>query len=132
MIFPFPKELASKITSVSRPQVRYDLVLINSLDVLQRAMPQSILMLHCPTGHTKYITSLAWEPAHIALPSQRFCSGSKDATIRVSRLPHSLLYIVYTKHYMTNICDRELSLVLSGMKTAMFWVLSILSSSRYW
>ena len=34
-------------------------------------------------GHTKWITSVAWEPAHRALPCRRFVSGSKDATIRV-------------------------------------------------
>jgi ribosome assembly protein 4 len=40
-------------------------------------------------GHTKWITSLAWEPAHMALPSRRFCSGSKDATIKASIPPQS-------------------------------------------
>lgn len=30
------------------------------------------------------MTSLAWEPAHASLPSRRFCSGSKDTTLRVS------------------------------------------------
>lgn len=34
-------------------------------------------------GHRKFVTSLAWEPAHVELPVRRFCSGSKDATIRV-------------------------------------------------
>jgi len=34
-------------------------------------------------GHKKFISSIAWEPAHCALPARRFCSGSKDATIRV-------------------------------------------------
>lgn len=34
-------------------------------------------------GHRKYISSLAWEPAHAALPSRRFASGSRDGTIRV-------------------------------------------------
>ncbi|GAB4813789.1 hypothetical protein N2152v2_000835 [Parachlorella kessleri] len=43
---------------------------------------------HCPSpllacGHRKFITSLAWEPAHVELPCRRFCSGSKDATIKV-------------------------------------------------
>lgn len=36
-----------------------------------------------PQGHKNFVSSLAWEPAHLALPSARFCSGSKDATIRV-------------------------------------------------
>lgn len=34
-------------------------------------------------GHRKFITSISWEPAHVELPSRRFCSGSKDATIKV-------------------------------------------------
>ncbi|CAD7703119.1 unnamed protein product [Ostreobium quekettii] len=34
-------------------------------------------------GHQKWISSIAWEPAHLAYPSQRFCTGSKDCTIRV-------------------------------------------------
>jgi ribosome assembly protein 4 len=34
-------------------------------------------------GHRKFISSIAWEPAHVELPSRRFCSGSKDATIKV-------------------------------------------------
>lgn len=34
-------------------------------------------------GHRKFITSIAWQPAHIELPSRRFCSGSKDTTIKV-------------------------------------------------
>lgn len=34
-------------------------------------------------GHKKYITSIAWEPAHMELPSRRFVTGSKDATVRV-------------------------------------------------
>ncbi|KAL6771834.1 hypothetical protein ACKKBG_A27985 [Auxenochlorella protothecoides x Auxenochlorella symbiontica] len=34
-------------------------------------------------GHKNYVSSLAWEPAHAELPARRFCSGSKDATIKV-------------------------------------------------
>ncbi|KDD76976.1 hypothetical protein H632_c50p1 [Helicosporidium sp. ATCC 50920] len=34
-------------------------------------------------GHRGFVSSLAWEPAHLALPSRRFCSGSKDGTVRV-------------------------------------------------
>ena len=37
----------------------------------------------CPQGHRKFITSLAWEPAHAELPARRFVSGSKDATLKV-------------------------------------------------
>ncbi len=35
------------------------------------------------TGHTKWITAVAWEPAHMALPCRRFVSGSKDTTVKV-------------------------------------------------
>ena len=34
-------------------------------------------------GHTKWVTSVAWEPAHRALPARRFVSGSQDRTLRV-------------------------------------------------
>lgn len=34
-------------------------------------------------GHKKFISSISWEPAHEALPSRRFCSGSKDGTLKV-------------------------------------------------
>ena len=32
-------------------------------------------------GHTKWITSVAWEPAHKRLPSRKFVSGSQDKTV---------------------------------------------------
>jgi len=38
---------------------------------------------HALQGHSKWITSIAWEPAHLALPSRRFVTGSKDTSIRV-------------------------------------------------
>jgi len=34
-------------------------------------------------GHKKWITSLAWEPAHRAYPCTRFCTGSKDCMVKV-------------------------------------------------
>lgn len=34
-------------------------------------------------GHRKFISSISWEPAHEALPSRKFCSGSKDGTVKV-------------------------------------------------
>lgn len=34
-------------------------------------------------GHSKWVTSVAWEPAHRALPARRFVSGSQDKTLRV-------------------------------------------------
>ena len=36
-----------------------------------------------PQGHTKWVTSVAWEPAHRRLPCRRFVSGSQDRTLRV-------------------------------------------------
>ena len=37
-------------------------------------------------GHKKWITSLAWEPAHKAYPSARFCTGSKDNMVKVREM----------------------------------------------
>ncbi|KAJ8518467.1 hypothetical protein ONZ45_g4460 [Pleurotus djamor] len=34
-------------------------------------------------GHTKWVTSLSWEPIHINASSPRLASSSKDATVRV-------------------------------------------------
>ena len=43
----------------------------------------------CCAGHSKWITSIAWEPAHRQLPCRRFASGSKDATVKVLPEPCS-------------------------------------------
>ena len=32
-------------------------------------------------GHTKWVTSVAWEPAHVALPCRRLASGSRDSSV---------------------------------------------------
>ena len=34
-------------------------------------------------GHKKWITAVAWEPAHLLSPSRRFASASKDGDIRI-------------------------------------------------
>ncbi|GAA5855651.1 hypothetical protein JCM3766R1_005937 [Sporobolomyces carnicolor] len=34
-------------------------------------------------GHTKWITSLSWEPVHLNVENPRLCSSSKDSTVRV-------------------------------------------------
>lgn len=34
-------------------------------------------------GHRKWITSLAWEPAHVNPDHPRLATASKDATVRV-------------------------------------------------
>ncbi|WFD30260.1 ribosome assembly [Malassezia sp. CBS 17886] len=38
---------------------------------------------HMLRGHTKWITCLAWEPAHCAAGTPRLASSSKDGTVRV-------------------------------------------------
>lgn len=45
--------------------------------------PNNSTPVGCCKGHTKWITSVAWEPAHKALPSRRFCTGSKDVSIKI-------------------------------------------------
>ncbi len=37
----------------------------------------------CVQGHTKWVTAVAWEPAHRRLPARRFVSGSQDKSVRV-------------------------------------------------
>mmetsp|Transcript_63000 Transcript_63000/g.199398 ORF Transcript_63000/g.199398 Transcript_63000/m.199398 type:complete len:305 (+) Transcript_63000:295-1209(+) len=34
-------------------------------------------------GHKKWVTSISWEPAHLALPSRRFVTSSKDCTVKI-------------------------------------------------
>jgi ribosome assembly protein 4 len=34
-------------------------------------------------GHNKWVSSISWEPAHEALPSRRFVTGSKDGTVKL-------------------------------------------------
>ncbi|TIB42686.1 hypothetical protein E3P86_00254 [Wallemia ichthyophaga] len=35
------------------------------------------------TGHTKWVTSIAWEPAHLNAKNPRFATSSKDSTVKV-------------------------------------------------
>ena len=37
----------------------------------------------CIRDSTKWVTALAWQPAHLAFPSTRVASASKDGTARV-------------------------------------------------
>jgi hypothetical protein len=51
-------------------------------------------------GHKQWVTSLAWEPAHLAYPVTRLASASKDCTVRIwdTRLKRCLLVLgVHTK-----------------------------------
>ena len=34
-------------------------------------------------GHAKWVSVIAWEPAHLCLPSRRFVSGSKDGRLKI-------------------------------------------------
>jgi WD40 repeat protein len=34
-------------------------------------------------GHRKWITGVAWEPAHLQVPCRRFASASKDGDVRI-------------------------------------------------
>ena len=38
-------------------------------------------------GHTKWVMSEPWEPAHVALPCRRLASGSKDSSVHRMRSP---------------------------------------------
>ena len=46
---------------------------------LRHAVPQSRAL----KGHTKWVTSLAWEPIHLNASTPRLASSSKDGTVRV-------------------------------------------------
>lgn len=52
---------------------------------------------HLLRGHTKWITALAWEPAHRARGTSRLASASKDGTVRV-----------------WNVAQRQVDFVLGG------------------
>ncbi|KAK9807942.1 hypothetical protein WJX73_005187 [Symbiochloris irregularis] len=60
----------------------------------------------CCKGHTKWITSIAWEPAHKALPSRRFVSGSKDASIRIWDANTRRCTLTMSSHSMAISCVR--------------------------
>lgn len=48
------------------------------------SLTRSLFLLRLPRqGHRKFITSIAWEPAHVELPARRFVTGSRDNTIKV-------------------------------------------------
>jgi len=50
-------------------------------------------------GHTKWVTSLAWEPYHIQIPGKpRLASASKDATVRIWSTNQQTIEIVLSGH----------------------------------
>ncbi|PWN90853.1 putative RSA4-WD-repeat protein [Acaromyces ingoldii] len=49
----------------------------------KRALRYAAPTSHLLRGHTKWITSLAWEPIHLNPTSPRLASSSKDGTVRV-------------------------------------------------
>ena len=61
----------------------YGLHLLGLHNRFPRSAWPKLLVRRASQGHSKWITSIAWEPAHLALPSRRFVTGSKDASIRV-------------------------------------------------
>lgn len=59
------------------------------------------------TGHTKWITSLAWEPYHLQEPGlPRLASSSKDATVRVWDVVSKRIQLVLSGHKGTVSCVR--------------------------
>lgn len=58
-------------------------------------------------GHTKWITSLAWEPYHLQVPGKpRMASASKDATVRVWDIPLRRVEMVLSGHKGSVTCVR--------------------------
>ncbi|KAF8342883.1 WD-repeat protein [Cantharellus anzutake] len=49
-------------------------------------------------GHTKWVTSLAWEPIHINPTNPRLASSSKDATVRVWNTANRTLHYTLGGH----------------------------------
>ena len=58
-------------------------------------------------GHSKWITSLAWEPYHLQSPGRpRLASASKDATIRIWDVPLRRIETVLSGHKGSITCAR--------------------------
>ena len=58
-------------------------------------------------GHSKWITSLAWEPYHLQTPGRpRFASSSKDATVRVWDVVAKRIELVLSGHKGSVSCVR--------------------------
>ena len=57
-----------------------------------------------PQGHRKWITGLAWEPAHVRLPSRRVASGSRDGDLRVWDVARRATQFVLSGHTLAVTC----------------------------
>lgn len=49
-------------------------------------------------GHTKWITGLVWEPAHLAYPSVRLASSSKDGMVKVWDVARRTCQFTFSSH----------------------------------
>ena len=61
----------------------------------------------CCKGHKKWITSVAWEPAHAMLPCRRLVSGSKDNSIKVR------CHLLQSLHVTGRCCNEGLFSVMN-------------------
>ena len=94
-------------------------------------------------GHSKWITSLAWEPFHLQSPGKpRLASASKDSTVRIWDVPLRRIETVLTGHKssITSLRWGGLRRIYTGSqdKTIKIWnpstsgCLSTLSSHTHW
>ena len=94
-------------------------------------------------GHTKWITSLAWEPYHLQTPGRpRMASASKDATVRVWDVVAKRIELVLSGHKGSVSCVRwggtGKIYTCSHDKTVKIWntnagtLIKTLSSHAHW
>lgn len=58
------------------------------------------------SGHSGFITSIAWEPLHLANNCSRLASGSKDGSIRIWNVPLRAVEFTLANHTDTVSCLR--------------------------
>lgn len=94
-------------------------------------------------GHTKWVTSLAWEPFHLQMPGRpRLASSSKDGTVRIWDVVGAKADIAFTQHTSTVSCVKwggtGKIYTTSHDKTVRIWdsstgaLLNTLSSHAHW
>ena len=94
-------------------------------------------------GHTKWITSLAWEPYHLQTPGRpRLASASKDSTVRVWDVVAKRIELVLSGHKGSVSCVRwggtGKIYTCSHDKTVKIWnanagtLINTLSSHAHW